>query len=60
MWIAAADYADGTRVERKFPYNEGGNYIREQNRQYELECWLMHQTEVHGNIEWYSVNYEEE
>ena len=29
MWNAVAEYEDGTRIERNFPYNEGGNYIAE-------------------------------
>jgi hypothetical protein len=37
MWNAVAEYADGTRVEKNFPYNEGGNYSAECERQYELK-----------------------
>lgn len=60
MWIAEADYADGTHIEQLFPYNEGGSYARECEKQYALECWLMEQSEKHGAIEWYSVTYEQE
>ena len=57
MWEARAEYADGTTVERTFPYNEDGNYSRENERQYELECWLIG---YHEDCIWYSVNYIED
>lgn len=57
MWIARAEYADGTSVEKRFPYHEHGVYERECERQYELECWLI---ERHDGCTWYSVDYEEE
>lgn len=38
MWCCEADYADGTHVERKVPYNEGGNYLRENERQMSLSA----------------------
>ena len=60
MWTAAADYADGAHIEKRFPYQEGASYIRENERQYQFECWLIEQAEKHGGIEWYSVTYEQE
>lgn len=60
MWVAAADYEDGTSIEQEFPYNEGGNYLRENERQYELECWLFEQMEKHGAVLWYGVYYKPE
>ena len=54
MWIASAEYADGTRVEQQCPYMENGNYYRENERQQELEEWLIG---YHDNCTWYSVAY---
>ena len=45
MWNAVAEYADGTRIEKNFPYYEDGNYQAECERQYELEAWLIEQHE---------------
>lgn len=56
MWIAVAEYADGTRIEKKFPYSEDGNYNKECEKQYELEEWLIGQ---HDDCVFYSVSYEE-
>lgn len=56
-WEAYAEYADGERVLKKFPYREHGNYNLECERQYELETWLM---EYHHSCTYYSVNYVEE
>lgn len=54
MWLAEAEYADGTSISRYFPYNENGNYNLECERQYQLECWLI---ERNTECVWYSVNY---
>ncbi|MBR6219522.1 MAG: hypothetical protein IKQ80_03030 [Clostridia bacterium] len=54
MWIARAEYADGTSIEKAFAYNENGNYQLECERQYELEAWLIEQ---HEDCTWYSVDY---
>lgn len=54
MWLAEAEYADGTSILRYFPYNENGNYSLECERQYQLECWLI---ERNPECVWYSVNY---
>jgi len=43
MWNAIGEYADGTRIEKNFLYNEEGNYNLECERQYNLECWLIEQ-----------------
>lgn len=53
-WLATADYADGTHIEKKFPYTENGNYGLECERQYEMECWLI---EAHDGCTFYSVDY---
>ena len=57
MWEARAEYADGSTIEKTFPYNENGNSLLENQRQYEIECWLLEQ---HEDCTWYSVNYIEE
>ena len=57
MWEAIAEYMDGTRIEKNFLYSEGGNYNRECERQYDLECWLIEQGEKHGGRTFYSVAY---
>lgn len=57
MWEAIAEYADGTRIEKRFPYMENGNYLAENERQYELECWLVEQAEEHGGCTYYTVNF---
>lgn len=57
MWLAIAEYKDGTRIEKRFAYNENDNYTRECNRQWELECWLLEQ---HDDCTYYSVSYEPE
>lgn len=56
MWEASAEYADGTSVTKLFPYNEDGNYHLEEERKYELECWLL---DYHEGCTWYSVVYTE-
>lgn len=53
-WVARAEYADGTSIEKRFPYSEGGNYSAECDRQYELEDWLIQR---HDGCTWYSVDY---
>ena len=57
MWNAVAEYADGTRIEKKFPYREAGKYQAECGRQYELEAWLI---ERHDGCTYYSVSYMED
>ena len=37
MWIARAKYADGSEIERQFPYTADGNYEKECEEQYEIE-----------------------
>lgn len=56
-WIAIAEYEDGTRIEKEFPYLENGNYQAECDRQYSLEAMLIESRE--GCI-YYSVSVEEE
>lgn len=60
MWYAVAEYTDGTRIEKYFPYHENGNYNAECERQYDLECWLIEQGEEHGGCTFYSVAYVDE
>ena len=57
MWYAVAEYADGTRIEKYFPYHENGNYNAECERQYDIERWLLSQ---HKDCTFYSVAYVEE
>lgn len=38
MGEAIAEYMDGTRIEKLFPYQENGNWLFENKRQNELEC----------------------
>lgn len=54
MWEAIAEYADGTSIDKYFPYNENGNYSMECERQQDLEEWLLEQ---HEGCIWYSVSY---
>jgi len=51
-WEAVAEYADGTCVNKLFPYNEA-NYSAENERQFEIESWLISK---HEDCVWYSVN----
>ena len=51
-WIASATYDDGTSVEKEFSYAEKGIYSLEDERQHELEEWLIEQ---HEGCNWYSV-----
>lgn len=37
MWKAVAEYANGTRIEKCFPYQERGIWTLENERQYDLE-----------------------
>lgn len=55
-WIATAEYDDGTCIEKYFPYNEHGNYLLENERQYEIEYWLL---DRHPGCVFYSVAYTE-
>lgn len=57
MWIAVAEYADGTRVEKSFSYDENGIYQAECERQYEIESWLISK---HPDCIFYSVSYTED
>lgn len=56
MWEAVAEYSDGTRIEKSFPYRENGNYLEESERQYEIEEWLISQ---HDGCTYYSVVFVE-
>ena len=51
MWEVRAEYADGTSLEKYFPYYEDEN---ENERQYDLECYAI---KYHDDCTWYSVNY---
>ena len=57
MWVARAEYKDGTEIEEYFPYYEDGNWLAENRRQQQLEEWLITQ---HEGCIWYSVDYEED
>lgn len=56
-WEAIAEYDDGTRIEKRFPYHEGGNYEQENERQYQLEEWLL---QAHDGCTFYTINYVQE
>ena len=60
MWEAIAEYMDGTRIEKLFPYQENGNWLLENKRQNELECWLIEQAEEYKGCIFYSVAYVDE
>lgn len=60
MWEAIAEYMDGTRIEKLFPYQENGNWLLENKRQNELECWLIEQAEEHKGCIFYNVAYVDE
>lgn len=59
MWVARAKYADGSEIEETFSYNANGNYAKECDEQYEIECWLL-ERETDSPCIWYSVDYEED
>ena len=52
MWEAIAEYANGIRIEKYFPYYENGDYEAECKRQYELETYLIG---LYDNCIYYSV-----
>lgn len=54
MWLGVAEYADGTRIEVKRPYNEGGLYAAEEEKRYEIESFLVERRE---GCTYYSVVY---
>lgn len=56
MWYAVAEYEDGTRIEKYYPYTANGNYNKECEEQYNIECNLL---EKEGCI-YYSVTYVDE
>lgn len=53
-WNARATYADGTEIDKDFPYTADGNYSKECEEQYRIEAWLL---EEHEGCTWYSVDY---
>ena len=57
MWVARAEYEDGTEIEERFPYFEEGDWLMENKRQQQLEEWLITR---HEGCVWYSVDYEED
>lgn len=56
MWIAKAKYKNGLEIEKEFPYTANGNYEKECEEQYKIECWLLEQKTDSPCI-WYSVDY---
>jgi len=56
-WYAKAEYADGTEIERKFAYGENDDYKSEQERQQNIEDWLISR---HPDCTYYSVIYVED
>ena len=57
-WIATGEAADGTVIERAFPYTGYNTYAAEQEACSDIEAWLI---EVacgnHGGCTFYSVSY---
>ena len=57
-WIAAGEYADGTQIERAFPYPGYNTYAAEQEACTDLEAWLIEVVgDNHGGCTFYSVSY---
>ena len=56
-WTARARYKDGTEINTTFKYRAGGDYYKEEEEQYKIECYLI---EAHPDCVWYSVDYQEE
>ena len=52
FWWCEAKYKDGTTVEKMFAYKEHGCYLEEEERQYQLEEWLL---KYHEDCVWYNV-----
>lgn len=52
MWEAIGRYADGTEIEKYFPYNEDDRYALECEKQFKLEEWLIN---AHEDCIFYSV-----
>lgn len=60
-WLAMAEYADGTHIKKKFPYDEEDNYRREEERKCDLEWWLIEQGyKRKATCVWYSVCFIDE
>lgn len=57
IWLACAEYEDGTSIEKKVPYTEGESVREENETQYRLECWLLSR---HEGCTWYSVTVMED
>ena len=53
QWCGVAEYADGTSVEKYYPYYENDNYYRECKRQQDIEAELI---EGHEGCTYYSVS----
>lgn len=56
-WEAVAIYEDGSSIRKTFPYDEDGCYLREEERQFDIENWLISR---HPGCDWYSVTVIEE
>lgn len=57
MWEVRATCADGTELVEQFPYRENGSCKAEDERQYELEWYIIEKAGKHGGATWYSVDY---
>lgn len=57
-WIARCEYENGETLERDFPYMANGNPIKENEEQYNIECWML-ERQASSKVVWYSVNYED-
>lgn len=57
-WIAYGEFADGTSVERAFPYTGYNTYTGECEAAQDLEAWIIEVVgEKHGGCTFYSVSY---
>lgn len=57
-WLAYGECADGTIIERAFPYTGYNTYVAEQDAAHDIETWLIEVAcEEHGGCEFYSVAY---
>lgn len=55
-WRAVAEYADGTYIEKFFPYEGNGSWKDDNDRQFELEAWLIEGAHTDSVPVWYSVD----
>ena len=54
-WIARVEFSDGTEFEKEFRYTANGNYEKEIEEQYNIECAILCTQDK--EVTWYSVDY---